>query len=150
MVERVIPQAMTPTAPEVCALLGMGLKSPECGFSAARRLEMDDPRERRPKSLKLQFFKPQTKIDIVELNRQMNSVEAAGGVEFGAFHGKTSARHRRCFMNDPVAAKPTELVGLGASVAMACGFAKAKNNSRVLNAPIPMEQFTANRPHLGV
>lgn len=106
MIEWVIAQPIRPAVSEIAALGGMDAKTPERGLSPARRFKMDGPREGCPDGLVAKLLEPQAQVDVIELDRQVNGVEAANGPELRPFDGEAGSGHGGNFMRDRVPFKP--------------------------------------------
>ena len=144
MIEGIVAQTIGPAVQEIGAFGGMGVEPPESGFAATCRFEMHETGKWRPERLETEIFEPQTEVHIVELDRQMNFVEAAGCKKFRALHGKTGARHSRYFVNRAVAAEPAHSIRRETRVAMTGARAHADDDPGVLDAPIGVEQQAAD------
>src|SRR5262249_15617397 len=143
-------QTVGPALAEVGALGRVRTETPESRLSASCRFEMNKTREWRPKGRESALFKPQAKVYVIELHREMNGVKSANRDEFRPLHGKARSGDRGCFMEDSIAPEPALLPVAEPRIEMPHAPAKPNDYAGVLNSSVRIKQLAADSTDLWV
>ena len=150
MKERIISQPIGPPLAEVGALGRVRVETPESRLAAGCRFEMNNTREWRPQGRESELLEPQTKVDVIELDREMNVVKSAGRHEFCPLNGKTRSGDRGCFVKDQIAAEPALLPIAEPRIEMPHALAKPDNYSGMLNSSVRIKELASDSTNFWV
>src|SRR5450631_3804957 len=94
MKKRIVPYPCPPACLEMAPLRGVhGEAATEPAAAAARRFIMKKANLRIKERGPAMLGKPQTEVDIVKVDGQMNGIKSAGLFEFPSLHRKAGACH---------------------------------------------------------